>query len=44
MLGEELTPTGETWRLISDQLTFRHFWAEIFVGTPTPSEDHDEVR
>jgi 8-oxo-dGTP diphosphatase len=44
MLGEELTPTGETWRLISDQLTLRLFWAEIFVGTPTTGESHDELR
>ena len=44
MLSEELTPTGDTWRLISDIVALRLFWAEIFVGTPTPGADHDEVR
>jgi 8-oxo-dGTP diphosphatase len=44
MLGEELMPTGNTWRLISDIVALRLFWAEIFVGTPAPGEDHDEVR
>ena len=44
MLGEELMPTGEAWRLISDQLTLRLFWAEIFVGIPTPAGSHDQVR
>jgi 8-oxo-dGTP diphosphatase len=44
MLGDELTPTGNTWRLISDVVALRLFWAEIFVGTPAPAEDHDEVR
>ena len=44
MLGDELTPTGETWQLISTQLTLRLFWAEIFVGTPTLWQSHDEVR
>ena len=44
MLGEELMPTGNTWRLISDVVALRLFWAEIFVGKPAPDEDHDEVR
>lgn len=44
MLGEELMPTGNTWRLLSDIVGLRLFWAEIFVGTPAPGEDHDEVR
>ena len=44
MLGEELKPPGNTWRLISDIVGLRLFWAEIFVGTPAPGEDHDEVR
>ncbi|HYI16381.1 MAG TPA: NUDIX domain-containing protein [Thermomicrobiales bacterium] len=44
MLGEELMPTGNTWRLTSDIVGLRLFWAEIFVGTPAPSVDHDEVR
>jgi 8-oxo-dGTP diphosphatase len=26
MLGEELTPTGNTWRLISDIVALRLFW------------------
>ena len=44
MLGDELTPTGEAWQLISTQLTLRLFWAEIFVGTPTLWQSHDEMR
>ena len=44
MLGDELTPTGERWLVISSQLTLRLFWAEIFAGTPTPWQSHDEVR
>ena len=44
ILGDEITPTGNTWRLISDIVALRLFWAEIFVGTPTPGEDHDELR
>jgi 8-oxo-dGTP diphosphatase len=44
MLGEEITPTGEAWMTISSHLILRLFWAEIFVGTPTPWESHDEVR
>ena len=44
MLGDELMPTGDTWLLISSQLTLRLFWAEIFVGTPTLWQSHDEVR
>jgi len=44
MLGEELVPTGNTWRLTSDIVGLRLFWAEIFVGTPAPGVDHDEVR
>jgi 8-oxo-dGTP diphosphatase len=44
LLGHELEPTGFAWETISTQLTLRLFWAEIFVGTPTPGEDHDEVR
>ena len=43
MLGEELAPSGRDWP-ISDRLTLRVFMAEIFVGTPTPGESHDEVR
>jgi len=43
MLGEELAPSGRDWP-ISDRLTLRIFMAEIFVGTPTPGESHDEVR
>lgn len=44
LLGHELEPTGFAWETISSQLTLRLFWAEIFVGAPTPGEDHDEVR
>ena len=44
MLGEELMPTGNTWLLTSDIVGLRLFWAEIFVGTPAPGVDHDEVR
>ena len=44
MLGDELTPTGYAWDLISSQLTLRLFLAEIFVGTPTTGDSHDEVR
>ena len=44
MLGDELMPTGEAWQLISTQLPIRLFWAEIFVGAPTPWQSHDEVR
>ena len=44
MLGDELTPTSEAWQLISTQLTLRLFWAEIFVGTPTLWQSHDELR
>ena len=44
MLGDELAPTASTWGLISDIVSLRLFWAEIFVGTPAPREDHDEVR
>lgn len=44
LLGHELEPTGFAWEMISSQLPIRLFWAEIFVGTPTPGEDHDEVR
>ena len=44
MLGDELKPEGNTWRLITDIIALRLFWAEIFVGTPAPGEDHDEVR
>ena len=44
MLGDELMPMGEAWQLISTQLPIRLFWAEIFVGTPTPWQSHDEVR
>ena len=43
MLGHELTPAGETWP-ISDRMTLRLFWAEIFVGNPRPGSDHDELR
>ena len=43
MLGEELMPSGSYWP-ISERLTLRIFWAEIFVGTPTPGESHDQVR
>ena len=43
MLGHELEPTGGTWP-ISRKLTLRLFWAEIFVGTPTLGESHDEMR
>ena len=32
ILGDELTPTDGPWQ-ISDLLTLRLFWAEIFVGT-----------
>ena len=42
MLGEELTPSGGGWP-ISERLTLRIFWAEIFIGTPTPSESHDQI-
>ena len=42
MLGEELTATGRGWP-ISERLTLRIFWAEIFIGTPTPSESHDQI-
>ena len=44
LLGHELEPTGLAWEAISNQLTLRLFWAEIFVGTPIPGPDHDEVR
>ena len=43
MLGEELAPSERNWP-ISDRLTLRLFLAEIFVGTPTAGESHDEVR
>ena len=44
MLGHELTPSsGHSWP-ISEDLTLRLFWAEIFVGTPATGESHDEVR
>ena len=43
MLGEELMPSGSYWP-ISERLTLRIFLAEIFVGTPTPGESHDQVR
>ena len=43
MLGHELTPTGKMWP-ISERLTLRLFWAEIFVGTPTTGDSHDKVR
>ena len=44
MLGHELTPpSGQSWP-ISEDLALRLFWAEIFVGTPTTGESHDEVR
>ena len=43
MLGQELTPAGETWP-ISDRMTLRLFWAEIFAGTPRYESDHDELR
>ncbi len=44
MLGHELTPPiGQSWP-ISEDLALRLFWAEIFVGTPTTGESHDEVR
>jgi len=42
MLGEELIPSGGGWP-ISERLTLRIFWAEIFVGTPAPSESHDQI-
>ena len=42
ILGQELAP-GETWP-ISDELELRLFWAEIFVGTPTTGDSHDELR
>jgi 8-oxo-dGTP diphosphatase len=43
MLGHELTPpSGQFWP-ISEDLTLRLFWAEIFVGTPTTGDSHDEV-
>ena len=44
MLGEELMPTGEKWLVISYHVTLRLWWAEIFVGTPTPAGSHDQVR
>ncbi len=44
MLGHELIPpSGQSWP-ISEDLTLRLFWAEIFVGTLTTGESHDEVR
>ena len=43
MLGEELTATGRGWP-ISERLTLRIFWAEIFIGTPTPGGSHDKAR
>jgi 8-oxo-dGTP diphosphatase len=44
MLSEEiLTGAGEAWP-ISDQLTLRLFEAELFVGTLTPGESHDELQ
>ena len=43
MLGDELAPSGRDWP-ISDKLTLRIFLAEIFIGTPTPGEAHDQVR
>ena len=43
LLGHELTPAGETWP-ISDRMTLRLFWAEIFVGNPRAGSDHDELR
>jgi len=42
MLGDELTPSGGGWP-ISDRLTLRIFWAEIFIGRPTLSESHDQI-
>jgi 8-oxo-dGTP diphosphatase len=43
MLGRELTGPGEPWPIAED-FALRLFLAEIFVGTPTTSESHDEVR
>jgi len=43
MLGEELAPSGRDWP-ISDRLSLRIFFAEIFIGTPRPGESHDQMR